>query len=290
MVKSMTAFATRSAPGWTWDIRGVNGRGLDLRLRLPEGMAAEQSVRKMVASRITRGNISLTLRLTRETVLPALTVVPEALSVALVALRQVQDAAEAAGVTLAPASAAEVIALRGVMDGTASEASEPLVQEAMDSLPALLDAFIEMRAAEGRALAEILAARLDEIAALTAAARTEAAARAPRMAETLRANLARVLENADGIGPDRIAQELALIAIKSDVQEELDRLDAHIAAARALLKATAPVGRKLDFLTQEFNREANTLCSKAQSETLTRIGIEIKSAIDQMREQVQNVE
>jgi len=147
-----------------------------------------------------------------------------------------------------------------------------------------------MRRSEGAALAAVIAGQLDRIAALTAEAADLAEARKDAMAETLRQNLARVMETAETADPDRVAQELALIAVKTDVTEELDRLVAHVAAARTLLAEDGPVGRKLDFLTQEFNREANTLCSKAQSAELTRAGLDLKATIDQMREQVQNVE
>ena len=147
-----------------------------------------------------------------------------------------------------------------------------------------------MREEEGTALARILGDQLTMVEALVAQAAELAEARRGLMAETLRANLARVMENADGADPDRVAQELALIAVKSDVTEEIDRLRAHVAAARALLDKGGPVGRKLDFLMQEFNREANTLCSKAQNSELTAVGLDLKAVIDQMREQVQNIE
>jgi uncharacterized protein (TIGR00255 family) len=150
--------------------------------------------------------------------------------------------------------------------------------------------FTAMRASEGAALHALLVGHLDDIARLTEDAATTAAARAPEMATALNASLARVMDAAGGADPARIAQELALIAVKADVTEEIGRLRAHVDAARGLLASGAPVGRKLDFLSQEFNREANTLCSKAQSSALTATGLELKVAVDQMREQVQNVE
>ncbi|HDR29098.1 endoribonuclease YicC domain-containing protein, partial [Rhodovulum sp.] len=157
-------------------------------------------------------------------------------------------------------------------------------------LDRLIDDFTAMRAAEGAALEALLRDQLAQIADLVKDAARAAEARREHMAESLRANLARVLDNSEGADPDRVAQELAMIAVKSDVREELDRLSAHVEAARALLDADGPIGRKLDFLMQEFNREANTLCSKSQSTPLTRIGLDLKHVIDQMREQVQNVE
>jgi uncharacterized protein (TIGR00255 family) len=147
-----------------------------------------------------------------------------------------------------------------------------------------------MRLAEGAALVRVLSGQLDAIEALTAEAAIVAEARKKKVATTLSRNLALVLENTDGADPDRVAQELALLAVKADVTEEIDRLTAHVAAARDLLIEAVAVGRKMDFLMQEFNREANTLCSKAQNTELTRIGLALKALIDQMREQVQNVE
>jgi uncharacterized protein (TIGR00255 family) len=160
----------------------------------------------------------------------------------------------------------------------------------MADFETLLADFLDMRGREGAALRQVLERQLDEIAALTAQARAVLAPRAESMAAALRTALERVVGTAEGADPDRVAQELALIAVKADVAEELDRLTAHVEAAHTLLQETGPVGRKLDFLTQEFNREANTLCSKAQDRDLTRIGLDLKAVIDQMREQVQNVE
>ena len=147
-----------------------------------------------------------------------------------------------------------------------------------------------MRASEGAALGRVLAGQIDEIARLTDAAATEAEARSAAAEDTLKAAIARVTQATDAVDPQRLAQELALLAVKTDVTEELDRLRAHVDAARALLTEKGPVGRKFDFLMQEFNREANTLCSKAQSSALTQVGLQLKVVIDQMREQVQNIE
>jgi len=166
----------------------------------------------------------------------------------------------------------------------------PLLAQLRDEIPGLIEHFVSMRAQEGDALANVLAGQVTQIETLTAEAAKLAEARRESVAETLRKNLARVLDNAAGADPDRVAQELALLAVKADVTEEIDRLGAHVGAARALLDKGGAVGRKLDFLMQEFNREANTLCSKSQSTELTSVGLALKAVIDQMREQVQNVE
>ena len=197
----------------------------------------------------------------------------------------------AEGMTLRQASAADVLAVRGVLDASAADVDTSGLRAAiLADLPALVAEFHAMRAAEGLALNTVIGGQLDQIAALVTQAATEAAARREAGAATLREALARVLANADGVDETRLAQELAMIAVKTDVTEELDRLAAHIAAARALLADQAQVGRKFDFLMQEFMREANTLCSKAADIALTRIGLDLKTVIDQMREQVQNVE
>jgi uncharacterized protein (TIGR00255 family) len=184
-----------------------------------------------------------------------------------------------------------LLALRGILEvGSETEDTAPLLAALLADLEPLLDDFAAMRAAEGRALATVIGGQLDRIAALAAEAAEAAEARRPSMRASLLENLARVMEGAPGADEPRVAQELALLAVKADVKEELDRLSAHVGAARVLLREGGAVGRKLDFLMQEFMREANTLCSKSGDRDLTRIGIDLKTVIDQMREQVQNVE
>ncbi|WP_342768174.1 YicC/YloC family endoribonuclease [Rhodovulum viride] len=293
----MTAFASRSGQTethvWTWELRGVNGKGLDLRLRLPDWVSGlEQAVRTAVQGRVTRGSVTLGLRLTaRDSAHNALHVDPAALTAALALLARVEAEAERQGLRLAPSSAVEILAMRGLADNAAPDPDTgPLLAALTADLGPLLDDFVAMRAAEGRALTTVLCDHLATISSLAETAARAAEARRGQMEETLTTALARVMEGAAGADPDRVAQELALIAVKTDVTEEIDRLRAHVAAARALMATGEPAGRKLDFLMQEFNREANTLCSKAQSAELTRVGLDLKAAIDQMREQVQNVE
>lgn len=292
----MTGFATRRGEGagwsWTWDLRAVNGKGFDLRLRLPDWVEGlEAGARALLGGRIARGNVTLSLRLTREAGAGALRIHPAALSAALAALGVAESAARSAGFELRPMTAAEVLGLKGVLDAEAEdEDSAGLAQALLVDLPALLDAFAAMRAAEGAALAAILAGQIDRIESLTAEARAAAEARRPLLEAALNDNLARVLRGAPEADPARVAQELAMLVVKADVTEELDRLVAHAAAARALLAGGGAVGRKFDFLMQEFMREANTLCSKSGNAELTRIGLDLKTVIDQMREQVQNVE
>ena len=297
MIVSMTGFAVRKGQGagaaWQWEVRSVNGKGLDLRLRLPEWIdGLEPMVRAALVRRVQRGNVSLTLKLVRDAGADALRVNRAVLASVLSGLAEVTEAAAMRGLVLDAPSAAEVLGLRGVLDQAVADEEDtaPLRSALMTDLLPLLDAFAAARSAEGAALAGILAAQIDLIAALTADAAAEAALRRDAMGQSLRDAVTRVLSNAAALDETRLAQELALIAVKADVTEEIDRLTAHVEAARALLADAGPVGRRFDFLTQEFNREANTLCSKAQSIALTRIGLDLKTVIDQMREQVQNVE
>ncbi len=292
----MTGFASAkgAAEGfaWTWDLRSVNARGLDLRLRLPDWIdGLDAPARASVGAVAARGSVTLGLRLSREEGGSAEQIDTAALERVLAQLVQVRRAAPAAGLALADPTAAEVLSSRGVVVSGGSDAPpEPLAKAILAGLPALVAAFDEMRAAEGASLHQVLGAQLDRIAALTEEAAVLAEARREQTAAKLRENLARVLGNSEGADPARVAQELAMIAVKADVTEEIDRLRAHVRAARDLLAEEGPVGRKLDFLSQEFNREANTLCSKAQSTELTGVGLDLKATIDQMREQVQNVE
>jgi len=206
-------------------------------------------------------------------------------------LLEIEAEAMAKGLSLAPSRASDIAVMRGVMEQSAAQDDPaPLRAALLGDVTTVLDAFDEMRQSEGAALAAILNDQLDQVETLTAEAATLAEARKDDTAANLKRNVARILDNPDAMDADRIAQELALLAVKADVTEEIDRLGAHVDAARALLGDGAGVGRKLDFLMQEFNREANTLCSKAQSTDLTRVGLALKALIDQMREQVQNVE
>jgi uncharacterized protein (TIGR00255 family) len=299
MTISMTGFATAKGQGaghsWAWEMRGVNGKGLDLRLRVPEWIdGLELALKAELTKALGRGNVSLSLKVSRDGMgegVEGLRLNPAALSAALEALRAVEDAAMAKGVTLGQATAADVLTLRGVLDAAATEVDTGTLRTAiLADLTGVLGAFQAMRAGEGAALNAILTAALDRVEALVGEAAVQVAARVDQAGARLREAVARLLAASEGLDETRIAQELALITVKNDITEEIDRLTAHVAAARALLADPGQVGRKFDFLVQEFLREANTLCSKAQSIDLTRIGLDLKTIIDQMREQSQNVE
>jgi uncharacterized protein (TIGR00255 family) len=296
MIQSMTAFASRTgamnSASWAWEMRGVNARGLDMRLRIAEGLdGLEQAVRAALSARFSRGNISLTLRVSRDDSAGALILDADQLDRVLAALDQIQERAFEKGVTLAQATSADVLQQRGVVvQGRTEDDAEALVAALLADLEPMLDDFAAMRRAEGTALRLVLLDHLDQIAALTNAAASAAEARLEETRANMTAALRRVVDEAVEADPARIAQELAIIAVKQDVTEEINRLKVHIGAAKALLDDPKPAGRKLDFLAQEFNREANTLCSKSQAAPLTAIGLDLKAVIDQMREQIQNVE
>ena len=303
---SMTGFARDSGTlpdgtAFVWEVRSVNGRGLDLRLRLPNGLdALEPGLREVAGRRLRRGNVSATLSLKREEHGPRLIPDPlaldQALSLALELAARIPGAA--------PPRAEALLALPGVMraaeeggvpaDEAAANAAEEARRAALQTaFGRALDGLVAARRAEGEKLAAILAGLLDEIAALREAAVAEAAGQPAAQRQRFTEQLAALLGESGAaarVPEERLAQEIALLASRSDVREELDRLAAHLEAARALLAAGEAAGRKLDFLTQEFVREANTLCSKSASVPLTRIGLEMKAAIERLREQAANVE
>lgn len=292
-VSSMTGFARASGASangqWAWELRSVNGRGLEQRLRLPPGFDdVEVEARGRVAKAFARGNIGGTL--TVETVSAGGFRLNDA------ALAAVIDAAERVRERLpsATVSADGLLALRGVLepiDATRSEADDRALRQAvLAGLDEALAALVSARKAEGKAVAAVIGAQLARLSELTAAA----AATEGRRPEAIRARLAeqlrRILDATPPLDPERLHQEAALIASRADVQEEIDRLAAHVGQAHALLAEGGPVGRRLDFLAQEFGREANTLCSKSNDPELTRLGLELKATIEQFREQVQNLE
>lgn len=296
MIRSMTGFASASGAlegwSWSWELRGVNGKGLDLRLRVPDWVEGlEVALRKQVTAEVARGNITCNLRIASAENDGTQQVNTAQVDTLLAALHGIEARAMDAGVSLAPSRASDILTMRGVLEQSDQAQDIDALREALlAEFPAVLEDFNAMRRQEGAALADVMQDQLNEVETLAAKAAALADARKEDTAANLRRNLARVMNNSEGADADRVAQELALIAVKADVTEEIDRLAAHVAAARALIGQGGPVGRKLDFLMQEFNREANTLCSKAQSTELTTVGLALKAVIDQMREQVQNVE
>lgn len=291
----MTGYAARDMAGEgsirAWELRSVNGKGLDLRLRLPDRLGRlESALRDRLKARLARGSVNLTLRMTRDSAASGLGVSEVALLGALSAIAHVERAAMAEGLHLTSARPTDILSMQGVLTSDGAETALPDDDLLLIEFETLLEAFLEARAAEGAALAETLKSQIAQMRPLVARAADLAAARTDTATERLRDNVSRLLATSEAMDPDRIAQELALLAVKTDVTEEIDRLGAHIDAAEALLATDGPIGRRFDFLMQEFNREANTLCSKSGDGALTQAGLDLKVLIDQMREQVQNVE
>jgi uncharacterized protein (TIGR00255 family) len=291
---SMTGFArsqgSAGAYHWAWELKSVNGKGFDLRLRLPQGWdAIEVPARASAARHLARGNVSATLSVERNGAQPAVRVNEEVLAALIETIRRIAKRVDAS-----PPSLDGILGLKGVMEITEAEESEGQRREAEAAVAAGFEAavsdLVSARRNEGAALARILEMRLAEIARLTAAAEVSPA-RAP---EAIRARLAEQVKSIIGTGEkldsDRLYQEAILLATRADIREEIDRLKAHVEAAQKLLAEGGPVGRKLDFLAQELNRESNTLCAKSNDVSLTAIGLDLKAAVDQFREQVQNFE
>jgi uncharacterized protein (TIGR00255 family) len=293
-LSSMTGFArghgVTGSYAWAWEIKSVNGKGLDLRLRLPAGWdAIEGPVRARAAERLARGSVQATLTAERSGVMPVVRINAPVLEAILTTLAQLAPRVEAAPPTLDG-----LLSLKGVMEvGDADEREEErhsAEASATASFAEVLDALSEMRHREGAALGRVLTSRLGEIAALAQRAELTPGRRPEAVRVRLAEQVATLLAQSDRFDPDRLHQEAILIATKADVREELDRLAAHVAQARLLIDQGGAVGRRLDFLAQELNREANTLCAKANDVELTNIGLELKAAVEQFREQVQNVE
>jgi uncharacterized protein (TIGR00255 family) len=296
LLASMTGFARHRGEAhgiaWVWEVKSVNGRGLDVRFRLPNGLdAIEPALREAAQKLIRRGNVSAGLTVRRDEAAARPTLDPAALEAALALVEQVR-----ARIPDSPAPTAEsVLALPGVLRAPTAEEPDEAVEEARrgaiaESFREAIAVLATTRREEGARIGVVLAARLDEIEALVKAAEADAATQPAALRDKLATALRNLLDQVPQLPEERLAQEVALLAARADVREEIDRLHAHIAQARALLAEGALVGRRLDFLTQEFNREANTLCSKAAAPSLTSTGLALKAAIEQFREQVQNLE
>jgi uncharacterized protein (TIGR00255 family) len=288
----MTGFARAEGEAdgisWVWELKSVNSRSLDLRLRLaPHFDPIEPQLRAALARRCRRGNIAANLSVSR-LVPPAVRVNREVLAQIVGLLGELAGEVEAA-----PPRLDGLIGLRGVIETVEDEPEEIIERRRaaiLDGWALALDRLVAARAEEGARLESVLSDQLVELAALVEAAARSAAAQPAALRARLEALLAEVAGLAPTMPAERVAQELAMLVTRADVREELDRLRAHLAQAGELLERGEAVGRQLDFLCQELNREANTLCSKSADIELTRIGLALKAAIEQFREQVQNLE
>ncbi len=291
---SMTAFARQSggdgALGWTWEIKSVNARGLEMRARLPAGFEMlDAPLRGRIAKRLTRGSVQINLTLDRSRAPQNVQLNQEVLAQVLAEAKRLEAEQE-----LKPASADGLLAIRGVVE-VVEPVSDPAEMEARETqlladLELAVTSLIAARQDEGCHLQGVVEELLSEMAALTEQATSLAAAQPAAIQERLQRQLAELLGGEKPVAPERLAQEVALLATKGDVREELDRLAGHIIAARELLVDSAAIGRRFDFLCQELNRETNTLCSKSSDIELTRVGLALKAVVDRLREQVQNIE
>ena len=291
----MTGFARETGVTgpyqWAWEIKSVNGRGLDVRLRVPPGYeAVGEAARAEVQKSLTRGQCQLNLSITRSATAPRVRVNRDVLAAVADALARLDLPG-----SMRPASVDGLLAIRGVVEIEDDAAAPEIEAELHDALRAaavrLVAALRAMRQSEGDALKAVIDAKLADIARLTAAADAHPGRSPEAIRARLEGQVAALLEaSSAALDPARLHQEAVLLAARADIREELDRLNAHVAAARALLTVQEPVGRRLDFLAQEFGREANTLTSKANDVSLSRIGLDLKVVVEQFREQVQNVE
>lgn len=298
LIASMTGYSRAQGSDdrrrWVWEARSVNGRNLEIRCRVPQGFERlENPARTAVGGRVKRGNVSLTLTLASERQSKPLSINRTLLAELGALVEEVRRTTGAA----AP-SADGLLRVRGVIEeeedtAESEEALAKLDKALQSTLDEALKSLVSARAAEGRALTGVIEGHVVEIESLCKRAAERAQAQMGTVRQRFEGQLAELLERVPALSEERFAQEVALLVGKADVREELDRLTAHIAQARSLLadaRPDNPVGRKFDFLCQEFNREANTLCSKSADIELTRIGIDLKGAVERMREQVQNVE
>jgi uncharacterized protein (TIGR00255 family) len=292
----MTGF-TRAAGehesvGWIWEIRSVNGKGLDLRVRLPSGYEAlEAVVRDQAGKFLKRGSVSVSLNVARAGAEAAYRVNRELLDNLLALSGEMKEDDRLSN---EPPRLDALLTVRGVVEAAEAE-DDPKTAEARQkamaaSLREALEALVGVRQAEGARLETVLRGRLDELDGLCNEAEGAASLRTEAIREKLAQQVQELLDMSPALSEERLAQEAAVLAVKADIREELDRLKSHIEAARGLLDEGVAIGRKLDFLCQEFNREANTLCSKSGDIELTRIGLAMKAAVDQFREQALNVE
>lgn len=290
----MTGFARAdgalSETSWHWEMRSVNGKGLELRLRLPSGFEAlEIKIRNLCQAKLARGNCTLSLSLKREA---------GNMEIRLneAALRQATALAERArGLTkMTSARLDTLLAMRGVVETVELEEAEDararLTESLLVSLREVVDQLVDARKAEGSRLSQVIADQLKQIGRLVEIAASAPARQPGAVAARLKDQVSRIAETGAGFDSERLHQEALLLAAKADIQEEIDRLRAHTEAARELLAEEKPVGRRFEFLAQEFNREANTICSKASDIEISRAGLDLKAVIDQLREQVQNIE
>ena len=293
-LQSMTGFARSQGQfeetSWVWELRSVNGKGLDLRIRVPNGYeAVEAAARNALSKHFKRGNIQINLSVSQSAASTIPYINQEAVESLLSAAKELQSQV---GGELP--SAAEIMAMRGVVELGEKELDDDTKarrnKEILNSMEQAALALVEMRQVEGEAISKVLETQVARISELHSAIEANKARTPEAIKAQLKAQVDQLVESSSDFDEQRLYQEAAILAAKADLQEELDRLVVHVKAADELLASEGPVGRRLDFLAQEFNRECNTICSKSNSAEVTSIGLDMKLIIDQFREQLQNLE
>jgi uncharacterized protein (TIGR00255 family) len=293
-LQSMTGFARSEGSSgrnrFVWELRSVNGKGLDIRLRLPSGLERlEPDVRRLIGERFSRGNLQVSLNVAVSEAAVEAVLNRDALAAVLALRAELGDLVDPS-----PLRLDTLLGIRGLVDirEAQEDAQTVAARDAaiMAGLQQALDELGQMRRSEGAALFDVLMEQVARIADLTATVEIDPSRSPEQITQRLSAQLAALLQDGASLERDRLYAEVALLATRADLREEIDRLKAHVVAAVDLLVKGGPVGRKLDFLAQEFNRESNTICSKSNSAAVTAAGIELKVVIDQFREQVQNLE
>ncbi|MCB1464230.1 MAG: YicC family protein [Nitratireductor sp.] len=274
---------------WVWELRSVNSKGLDLRLRLPQGFEAlEAECRRVMSASLTRGSIQASLRYDREATAEIPVVNREALEAVLRIVEELRDRLDSP-----PPAAEAILAVRGVVETGGADEDDKIIAErhriVLAGLEKAMAELVAARSQEGGRIVQLLAGQVDSIAELTKAVEADPSRTPQAIRERIATQLAPLVDAAE-LDPQRLHQEAAILATRADLREEIDRLNTHVQAARDLFAAGGPVGRRLDFLAQEFNRECNTICSKSNAASVTALGLEMKLVIDQFREQVQNLE
>jgi uncharacterized protein (TIGR00255 family) len=293
-LSSMTGFArahgTAGAYAWAWELKSVNAKGLDLRLRLPSGFdAVELPARTRAAEVLSRGTVYGTLTIDRQGAAPVVRVNEPVLNAVLATMKSLAGRVDAD-----PPRLDGILTMKGVIEVQEEDEREEDKRAAEVAVIAgfgeTITELAAMRLREGEALRQVLSQRVREIAAFAARAEALPGRKAEAIKARIAEQIATLLDASNRFDPDRLHQEAILIASKADIREELDRLASHVTQVERLLGEGGAVGRKLDFLAQEFNREVNTICSKSNDVELTNIGLELKSVVEQFREQVQNLE
>lgn len=290
----MTGFAridgAEDGYNWVWELRSVNSRSLDVRLRLPNSIDhIETRIRNVIAERLTRGNISVSLTLQRPPSHQEVLINAEVLNQILDISKKLSESHN-----ISPPSVDGLLAIRGVLEVRDQEEDDQqrknLEVAVLDALAKALDELVQNRSAEGERLVVSINRHLDEIESFIIEASSIDEAQPAAIAKRMSEQINSLANESPALTEERLAQETAILAVKGDIREELDRLSAHVEGGRELIAGGSPVGRKLDFLCQEFNRETNTVCSKSSALSLTRVGLQLKAAIERLREQIQNIE